>query len=45
MNWRSREFVMRKVKQDGGALRYAAAELKADRDVVMEAVKKYGGAL
>ena len=36
---------MKAVKQDGSALKYASADLKGDKDIVMEAVKQDGSAL
>ena len=32
--------MLKRVKQDGGALEYASADLKGDKDIVMEAVKQ-----
>ena len=37
-------WVMTAVKQDGRALEYASAELKGDREIVMEAAKQNGHA-
>ena len=36
-NWTLKSDVLAKVKQDGNNLRFAAPELKADHDVVIEA--------
>ena len=37
--------LLERVAQDGRALRYAAAELKADKEIVATAVAQYGRAL
>ena len=37
--------MLKRVKQDGFALEYASADLKGDKDIVMEAVKQNGDAL
>ena len=39
-NWTLKSDVLAKVKQDGNNLRFAAPELKADHDVVIEAFKE-----
>ena len=39
-NWTSKSDVLAKVKQDGNNLRFAAPELQADHDVVIEAFKE-----
>ena len=41
----TRDEVLKKVRQNGYALRYASAELRGDRKVVMTAVKQNGRAL
>ena len=47
MDWAqaSKEMVLEKVAQDGGALRHASAELRADAGVVRAAVAQHGCAL
>ena len=38
--WSDRDFVLAAVKQDGDALKYAAASLKKDKGIVLAAVKR-----
>ena len=41
----TREFVLAVVKQNGGWLKYASLELRADREIVLTAVTESGWAL
>lgn len=40
-----KDYVLKKVKEDGCDLEYAAASLQADKEVALAAVKQFGWAL
>jgi hypothetical protein len=44
-DWSDREYVLQKVKKNGGYLQFASEDLKMDREFVLEAVKNNGFAL
>lgn len=44
-DWSDYNFVMQRVKEDGNYLQHASAELRDNREVVMEAVKQNALAL
>ena len=45
MDWNSKEDVLKIVKNDGFALRFASERLKDDKEIVLEAIKNNGLAL